>query len=275
MATVPSPAEENGERLARVANIERAMTIFEALTGHPHGLTVGELTLQLRLPKSAVSRILATLQAEGYVSRDPLSNRFRIALKMISMVLRHVDRLGIDDLCLPLLRDFAEKTGELVQIALIDGDEMRYVTKADGPNRVRVVSLMGVRASLHSTAAGKIWLASLPRAEALKRVLHDGMEAWTPHTIHTVDDLGRELDKVAAQGFALNLGEHFEGVYSMAAPIRSQRLNGAVFGAVVMTGPDFRLTEARLNELAPVLIKLGEALGEILPTDLLALSQQG
>lgn len=271
MATVTSPVEENGERLARVANIERAMSIFEALAGHPYGLTVGELTLQLRLPKSAVSRILATLQSEGYVSRDPLSNRFRIALKMISMVLRHVDRLGIDDLCLPLLRACADKTGELVQIAVVDGDEMRYVAKADGPHRVRVVSLMGTKVTLHSTAAGKVWLASLPRTEALKRVLQDGMEAFTPSTLRTVEALGRELDAVREQRFATNLGEHFEGVHSMAAPIRSERLNGAVLGAVVMTGPDFRLTEARLRELAPELIKLGAALGDILPVDLVTL----
>ena len=60
-----SPVADTTERLARVANIERGMAILEAIVGLPHGLTVGELALQLRLPKSAVSRILATLQSEG------------------------------------------------------------------------------------------------------------------------------------------------------------------------------------------------------------------
>ena len=247
------------------------MAIYEALVGLPHGLTVGELALQLRLPKSAVSRILATFQNDGYVARDPLSNRFRIALKLISLVLRHVDRLGIDELCLPLMRSLAEETGELVQLALVDGEEMRFVAKADGPHRIRAVSLMGTKVETHSMAAGKVWLASLPRSHALKLALADGLERHTTSTITTVEDFGRELDQVRERGYAMNLGEFAEGVHSIAAPIRSQRMGGAVLGAAVLTGPEFRLAEARLAEHAPALEKLGGELGEILPADLVKL----
>ena len=261
------------EQLARVANIERAMAILESLVGQPHGHTVGELALQLRIPKSAVSRILATLQAERYVARDPFSNRFRIALKMISLVLRHVDRLGIDDLCLPLLRSLADETGELIQIALVDGEEMRFVAKAEGKNRIRAVALMGTRVVPHCMAVGKVWLASLPRAHALQLALRDELEDYTERTITTVEDFGRELDRVKEQGYATNLAEHTEGVHSIAAPIRSQRLGGAVLGAVVLTGPDFRLKQDRLIKYAPSLDRLGAELGEILPADLVTLPQ--
>lgn len=271
MSSQGNPVGDTTERLARVANIERGMAIYEALVGLPHGLTVGELALQLRLPKSAVSRILATMQTEGYVARDPLSNRFRIALKLISLVLRHVDRLGIDDLCLPLMRSLAEESGELVQLALVDGEEMRFVAKADGPNRIRAVSLMGTKVETHSMAAGKMWLSSLPRSHALKLALADGLERHTETTITTVEDFGRELDLVDERGYAVNLAEHTEGVHSIAAPIRSQRMGGAVLGAAVLTGPDFRLPEARLAEHAPALAKLGAELGEILPADLVNL----
>lgn len=266
-----SPVADTTERLARVANIERGMAIYEALVGLPHGLTVGELALQLRLPKSAVSRILATFQNDGYVARDPLSNRFRIALKLISLVLRHVDRLGIDELCLPLMRSLAEETGELVQLALVDGEEMRFVAKADGPHRIRAVSLMGTKVETHSMAAGKVWLASLPRSHALKLALADGLKRHTNTTITTIEDFGRELDQVRERGYAMNLGEFAEGVHSIAAPIRSQRMGGAVLGAAVLTGPEFRLAEARLAEHAPALEKLGGELGEILPADLVKL----
>lgn len=261
-------AQENSAddtSFARVANIERAMGVLEALSGHPSGKTVGELASQLALPKSAVSRILSTLEAEGYVARDPLSGRFRIALKLLALTYRHVERLGVDDICLPLLRAFAQETGELVQLALVDGDEMRFVVKAEGENRVRAVSLMGTKAVLHATSAGKVWLASLSWPRALKLVLKEGLVPLTPRTITTVEALSRELDRVRRDGFALNIGEHTPEVNSIAVPIRSQRMRGAVMGAVVLTSPEFRTPEKRLVEFAPGLKRIGDELGEALP----------
>ncbi|MDP6775044.1 MAG: IclR family transcriptional regulator C-terminal domain-containing protein, partial [Rhodospirillales bacterium] len=109
------------------------------------------------------------------------------------------------------------------------------------------------------------------RSHALKLALADGLERRTNSTITTVEDFGRELDLVGERGFAMNLGEFAEGVHSIAAPIRSQRMGGVVLGAAVLTGPDFRLPEARLAEHAPALERLGVELGEILPADLVKL----
>lgn len=260
--------EENssGETaIARVANIERAMGLLECLVGHPSGKTVGELSTQLNLPKSAVSRILGTLESEGYVARDQYSGRVRIALKLLALAYRHAESLGVEDICLPLLRSLADQTGELVQLALVDGEDMRFVVKAEGANRIRAVSLMGTRAILHATAAGKVWLASLAWPRALKLVLRDGLVALTPRTITSIDDLSKELEAVRRTGYAFNLGEHTPEVNSIAVPIRSQRMKGAVMGAVVLTGPEFRLAKERLVEFVPNLQKIAEGIGEALP----------
>lgn len=253
----------------RVANIERAMGLLEALVRHPSGKTVGELSIQLNHPKSAVSRILATLEAEGYVARDQYSGRFRIALKLLALAYRHAESLGVEDISMPLLRSFADDTGELVQLALVDGEEMRYVVKAEGASRIRTVSLMGTKAVLHASAAGKVWLASLAWQQALRLVLNDGLDALTPHTITTVDSLAQELDGVRRNGYALNICEHTPELNSVAVPVKSQRMKGAVMGAVVLTGPEFRLSKKRLIEFVPGLSTIAEGIGEALPSNLI------
>jgi IclR family acetate operon transcriptional repressor len=258
---------------ARVANIERAMGLIEALVGHPAGKSVGELSTQLSLPKSAVSRILGTLEAAGYVARDQHSGRFRIALKLLALTHRHAESLGVDDVCMPLLRPFADETGELVQLALVDGEEMRYVVKAEGANRIRTVSLIGAKAVLHATAAGKVWLASLSWTQALKLALKDGLAALTPQTVTTVESLSRELDGVRRNGYALNICEHTPEVNSIAVPVKSQRMKGAVMGAVVLTGPEFRLPKERLVEFAPGLRKIAEGIGEALPSNFIRVTE--
>lgn len=254
---------------ARVANIERAIGLLEALVGHPSGKTVGELSIQLKQPKSAVSRILGTLEAEEYVARDPYSGRFRIALKLLALAYRHAESLGVEDVSMPFLRQLADETGELVQLALVDGAEMRYVVKAEGANRIRTVSLMGTKAVLHATASGKVWLASLAWEHALKLVLNDGLDALTPKTITTVEALSRELDGVRRNGYALNVGEHTPEVNSVAVPVKSQRMKGTVLGAVILTGPEFRLSKKRLTEFVPALSTIAERIGEALPSNLI------
>lgn len=267
---IAEPSRESA--LARVANIERSMAVLEALAGVSHGKTVGELAASSRLPKSAVSRILGTLEAEGYVLRDPASNRFRISLKLLALAYRHADCLGIEDICLPAMRRLAQETGELVQLALVDGDELRFVLKAEGDRRVRTVSLMGTRAVLHATAAGKVWLASLPWQRALELALREGFEPLTAKSITAVDELTAELERVRELGYALNLAEHTAEVNSIAVPIRSARMGGAVMGAVVLTGPEFRMTEERLIARAPDLMEIGKELGQSLPADFVRLT---
>ena len=50
-----------------VQSIDRAFEILEALGNKPEGMLVKELSAQLGLNKSTVSRILATLAEHGYV----------------------------------------------------------------------------------------------------------------------------------------------------------------------------------------------------------------
>jgi DNA-binding IclR family transcriptional regulator len=140
---------------------------------------------------------------------------------------------------------------------------MRYVARAEGKNRVRVVSILGTRVVLHASGAGKVWLASLAPELAIKRVKKAGLERRTSRTVTSVEALKKELDLARKQGYALNLGEADEGVSSVAAPIRAGE-KGPVIGAVSISGPSFRLSETRLKDYGRKLVSLGRELGNIL-----------
>src|SRR5262245_14223791 len=91
-----------------ISAIGRCMAMLEALSVHSSGLTSSELVTQLDIEKSAVSRILASLEANGYVVRDPKNpDLFRIAIKFAAVSLRFLDTTGLHDLCGPVLRPLA------------------------------------------------------------------------------------------------------------------------------------------------------------------------
>jgi IclR family acetate operon transcriptional repressor len=106
--------------------------------------------------------LLASLQNDGYVIRDEATDSFRLGLCFAAIALWHIDNLGISDLCQPVLRGLAIRTGELIQLAIVQNEQMIYVAKAEGQQRIRVLSLVGRTAVLHASSAGKVWLASLP-----------------------------------------------------------------------------------------------------------------
>jgi DNA-binding IclR family transcriptional regulator len=246
--------------------VTRTMAILEELSDESFGTTASDLVERLNCEKSIVSRILSTLTDAGYVIRDPASGTYRIGLRFAGMALRHLDSTGTADLCQPLLQDIANKTGELVQLVIVQNDQMIYVAKAEGKQRVRVLSLVGRVAALHVSAAGKVWLASLPEERALALVLKQGMKKFTQNSITTIDALRAELARARRAGFAVVEQEMFEDASSVAIPIRN-RQGDRVVGAVVLSGPSYRLSKKRMTNFVPVLRELATKLSDVANLD--------
>lgn len=242
------------------------MTIIEALSAEPKGLTFSEIVSQVKIEKSAVSRILTTLEQGGYVNRDSTTNVFSLGLRFIAIAFRHVDSIGFYDLCMPVLREVADKIGELVQLAVAERDGLTYVAKVEGSQRIRVLSLLGKQAVLHASTAGKVWLAGLPEERALALALKSGLTSFTEKTIRSIDEFRKELARVREQGFAIVEEEMFEGGSAVGVPIRD-RGKEKVVGALVLSGPTFRLSKDRLLELVPDLTEAAQRLAEAWPPD--------
>jgi IclR family acetate operon transcriptional repressor len=242
------------------------LSIVEALAVAPDGLTVSELARELRVHKGVVSRTLRHLMARGYVVASPATRRFSLALSILALGLRYADRLGFPGVCLPILQDLADESGELVQLGVVDGERLLFVAKAEGRDqRIRMVSMLGQFAPLHATAAGKVFLASLPEEQALDLARRQGLCAFTRRTVTSVAALRRELRRVRRAGYAVVEEELFEGAGAVAAPVRPARLDGRVMGTVSLSGPTFRLPAARKHELAPRVVEAARRLAEIWP----------
>ena len=247
----------------------RTMAVLNLLGSKPQGITASEIVAALEVEKSVISRILATLENEGYVTRDPITDLFRLGLGFVAIAFRYIESLGFYDVCMPELQRLADATGELIQLAVVNRDGMTYVAKAESNQRVRVYSLLGQEASLHASTVGKVWLASLPEDVALRLALRDGLTVYAKNTITTVDALRKELLRVREQGFALLEEELFDGGSAIGVPVTDQR-DGTVLGSVLLAGPTYRLPRTRLVEFAPALTKVAERLAGVWPPDLAA-----
>jgi IclR family transcriptional regulator, acetate operon repressor len=263
MATASTP------RIAgtAVASVARAMRVLQAFAGHPGGVALTRLSAELGYGKASLSKIMATMEREGFVRRDA-AGHFHLSWHLLALAFGHAQRVGMSGVCMPVLQALADETDELVQLAVIEGDHVLFVAKAEGPGQtLRLVPLVGVVAPTHATASGKVWLASLSQEQALQVMRRQGLARVTSRTITSQSRLLAELRRVRRDGFALTDGELAEEGRAIAVPILH---GGRVVGAVAVSGPSFRLPLSRLQRLAPRVRRSARELEALWPFEVTA-----
>lgn len=217
------------------AAVERALAMLEAVAHTSEGLSNAEISRKLGIPKSSASYILRTLETHGYLTRDGESAKYRVGLKILSLSRGALGGLDIRTIALPVMRRLMQHTGLTCHLAVLDGAEAVYVEKVEPEGFIRMDTWVGRRMRVHATSVGKAIVAYLPPEELEQIVKKAGMERRTPKTITSLPRLLKELEKVRAQGFAVDDEENNLGARCVAAPIFDER--GEIIASVGLSGP--------------------------------------
>jgi DNA-binding IclR family transcriptional regulator len=127
--------------------------------------------------------------------------------------------------------------GETLQLTVWASGEARCVGVWEGAHHASPLAIGAVLPG-HSTAAGKVLLASRPWAEVHEVLAGQGLPGLTERTIATSETVSNELAAVRRRGFAHEDEEHTPGICGVAAPIRSAE--GDVVAALSMSVPAHR-----------------------------------
>jgi DNA-binding IclR family transcriptional regulator len=250
--------------------VDRCLSLLETLASSPQGLALGTLAERLELPKSAAHRLLRSLAARGYVQQDPVSQDYLLSLKVALLGFRYLDARYLPDIAQTALDRLAQAAGEYCRMALVDGEALAWVARAQGATQgLRYDPPMGREVVLHATATGKAWLATLPEEVALRIVCARGFatpEGFGARAVKNVDELRRHLDDTRKRGYALAVEEGEPGIVAIAASFRAFEGEGApAAGTVSIAGPRVRLTDARALELAPLLLRTTREITQLWP----------
>lgn len=250
--------------------VDRCLSLIEALAEAPSNVSLGALAGQLDLPKSATHRLLQSLAQRGYVEQDATSQDYALSLKVALLGFRFLDSHQLPDVAQSALDRLARDAGEYCRIALVDGEGLAWVARAQGATQgLRYDPPMGRDVVLHATATGKAWLATLPEQEALRIACARGFDTspgFGARAVKTVDELRRHLDETRKRGYAIAIEEGETGTVAIAAAFRAYEGDDApAAGTVSIAGPQVRLTEARIAELAPLLDRTARELTRLWP----------
>lgn len=215
-------------------------------------LSLEEVTLRSGLPRSTTHRILEQLVQFEWVSH--IDNLYSLGQRSLRLGAREIVYTQLRSASHARLHELACRTGLVVHLAALDGQEIYYVDKFGGPGAHNVPSEVGGRAPAHCTALGKGILANLP--PEIVHELYTGPVS-PGRTTRSIADLGalhRELAKVRARhGLAFERGECFANISCVGTAVSTPRGPVAAISVVAEFG-------APVERLAPLVLEYAQAI---------------
>jgi len=226
--------------------IERMGKLLDVLAEHPEPIGLKQIAQQTGLHPSTAHRILAAMSADRLVDRvEP--GAYRLGLRLLELGNLVKSRISVRELALPVMRELHAQTGETVNLSVRHDDEIVYVERtSSGRSAMRVVHVIGARAPLHVTAAGKLFLLEDGRPQLREYAARTGLEALTPNSLTNVEAIERALGESARLGYATDNEEAELGVRCVAAGVYSD--DGHLEAALSISAPSDRM-KANWGEL--------------------------
>ena len=213
----PSPPPPGTERLSSVTTAARILREFGK---HSAQLGVTQLARRVGVGKSTAHRIIWTLVEEGLLEKVEETGLFRLTTTMRSLGASAETAQRLHEAATIPLDQLRTRTAGTLHVAILDGPDVLYIERREGPGAISVFRAVGSRNAAHVTSSGKVLLAFLPTDHQKRLVEGMRLTPKTPRTITSSSDFLAELARVRRQGYAENRGESQPGMCSIAAPIR-------------------------------------------------------
>lgn len=249
------------------SHVSRAWQVIEALFNFPEGRTLGDLAGQMAQPKASVFRDLREYSALGLVRQDVPSQRYVLTHKLIGMALRHLARTGVHDAAQPVLDRLSRTVGELVRLAVMDGDMPVYVAWSQGRHSsLRYEPVNGDVAPLFCTATGHAFLATLDDERASRLLASQPELAPASFGRNAPRTLGATLRRVRetrTRGYGFVVDSFVEGMTAVAATVANPDEDKLAVGVISIAVPSALCDARRAAKLGAHAVAAAHELADI------------
>lgn len=214
----PADAATKGTRY-RIEALAKGLEVLRLFDESTTTLKLREISERTGIPTPTAFRVVATLEEGGFLERLP-DGGLRPGLAVLTLgsaALRGSTLVQVGE---QPLRTLAERLGETVNLGVLRGSDVLYLTRIRNRDLVTANIQVGSTLPAPLTSMGKALLAYLPDAD-VARVLDgfDFAQATGPNAARSLDDLLDRLHATRAQGYAIQDEEVAAGLRSVAVPV--------------------------------------------------------
>ncbi|MER5208339.1 IclR family transcriptional regulator C-terminal domain-containing protein [Streptomyces sp. NPDC002825] len=214
-AAAPALKEELGSGFLQ--SLARGLDVLRAFGSARGPLRLAELARLTGLPRATARRSLITLRHLGYVREEP--DGFLVLPRVLELGYARLSRLSLPEIATPHLVALVLRVHESASVAVLDGDDIRYVARVASTRIMHIDITVGTRLPAYATSMGRVLLGALPEAERAARLGRITPEALTPRTVTTREGLDEAVTATAARGYGWVEQELEEGLRSLAVAV--------------------------------------------------------
>jgi IclR family acetate operon transcriptional repressor len=248
MRTMASPPDRSSPGDARAASVvSTAMRVLRCFSVDEPALGVTEIAARVGLHKSSVSRLLATLEQERVVERDPQTRRFRLGLGLISIAGPLLAELDERRVAYPVLQELTDRTGETSALLVWSDNQAVCVEQIPSPRQIKHTTPLGTRYNTALSSSVQVFLAAQP-PERVRALLLSGAVEHPDRGEASIASYLTALERVGRDGVAFNYGATSVDEVGVATPVFDHR--DTLIAAVMVAAPRYRVTPDQLELLA-------------------------
>ncbi len=241
-----------------IQSIHRATLILDYVAQHnEEGCRIIDIATAVNLKVNTTFNIIDTLCQLNMLQQENGGKRYQLGAKTLMLGNKYIQSLSLYKIAYPLVSKLSMDFGENFYVVKEEKGKLSYVIFLESTQTVRPIRNAVDNINLHSTAIGKIFLASMKEIEFEKFLKENTpMSMFTKHTIVDEQDLVKELSVVKNTSCAFDREESELGVQCMAVPIfNADNKLEAVLGTSI---PTQRSLEKLMNTLLPAMKQVAE-----------------
>lgn len=241
------------ENKSILQSVQNGLRILKLFSNKKPVWGITDISKELNLPKSTVSRLINDLMLEGYLRKT--GRKYTLGLSILGLTGVIMSQLEIHGEAFEPLKSLVNKVNENAHIATLDGTNLIYILKVESKQTIRVLSHVGHHRPPSCSAPGKLLLAFSPQ-ETVEQVIEAGLPKRGPNSVTDPDVFLQQLKQIRQDEYCACINEMHDDVVSIAAPIKDY--TGKVIAAVSIAAPRFRFGDDLIPKCADEIIKTGK-----------------
>lgn len=214
-------SDENNAQSVLV--IDRTCRILE-LAAEKSSVSLKDIYTSIDIGKASALRIANALCANGYLIKDERTGDYSLSYKCYGIGISAVRNIDYINFIRETLEMLSRENAVVAQFSVDEGNELFCLESFDSTSsNFSVYTHVGYKTALYATSAGKAILSAYSDDKIAEKWKHMNIEAFTPNTITTFDDLMEEIYSIRSKGYAVDREETSLGLFCVGMPLIDYR----------------------------------------------------
>jgi IclR family transcriptional regulator, blcABC operon repressor len=253
----------DGTHNGGVPAVIKAARLLDALAAAREPLTLTALADALKLPKSTLHALCATLVQTGLVRRFE-NGGYHLGMHVVDLSHALLARTDLTTEFARVWDSQALLPEETIILSVLDGADIVYVACRNGTRPLGLNFRIGMRLPANCTASGKAQLSTLPQERILELGRTNGFAALTRKSVTDTRRLLKELAQVRQRGYSVDDEGTGDGMICFGAPVFGSGAAHAVAGvgvSLVKAATSARQRRLAIQAVRKLALTLSERLG--------------